>query len=54
MKFAAANAHDYVPLGPLPTSFLDVLDRDPIATVRTLVRVVSIIVFIFHFRAKEL
>lgn len=42
MKFAAAYAQDYVPSGPPPTNFLDVLNRDPIATVRTLVRVVSI------------
>lgn len=42
MKFAAAYAKDYVPSGPPPTNFLDVLNRDPIATVRTLVRVVSI------------
>lgn len=53
MKFAAANARDYVPAGPVPTNFLDVLDRDPIATVRTLVRVVSI-VMLFCFHAKTL
>lgn len=36
-----------------PTSFLDVLNRDPIATVGTLIHVVSIVIFMFHFPTKS-
>ncbi|KAH9950786.1 ribonuclease H-like domain-containing protein [Amylocystis lapponica] len=40
LDFAANSAPEYVPtIGPQPRSFLDAIDRDPIATVRTLVRV---------------
>lgn len=35
------NIPEYVPAGPPPESFLDALERDPVATVRALVRNVS-------------
>lgn len=54
MKFVAANAHDYVPSGPAPINFLDVLNCNPIATVRTLVCVVSVVVLLFCFHANTL
>lgn len=44
MEFAADKAPDYVPSEDVPdpgASFADSISRDPIATVRTLVRVVN-------------
>lgn len=51
MDYAATNADDYEPNGPIPTNFADAIKCDPIATVRTLVRVVSIFrhLVLFHF-----
>lgn len=40
MDYAANDAEDYAPNGLTPTTFIDAINRDPIATVRTLVRVV--------------
>ena len=42
MDYAATNADDYEPNGPMPTNFADAIKHDPIATVQTLVRVASI------------
>lgn len=42
MDYGATNADDYKPNGPIPTNFADAIKSDPIATVQTLVRVVSI------------
>ena len=40
MDYAANDAEDYAPNGLTPMTFIDAINRDPIATVRTLVRVV--------------
>ncbi|KAK7021530.1 hypothetical protein R3P38DRAFT_2780753 [Favolaschia claudopus] len=40
MDFAAPGADDFVPGGAEPRTFLDAIARDPIATVRTSVRVI--------------
>lgn len=42
MKFAEQGAEDFVPTKSMPTDFRGAIKRDPIATVRTLVRVVSL------------
>lgn len=41
MEYAKQNAEDFVPTEPSPTDLGGAIKRDPIATVRTLVRVVS-------------
>lgn len=41
LKHASPNAPDFVPAGASAQTFMDAIDRDPISTVRTLVRVVS-------------
>lgn len=40
LEYASQTAQDYVPTGPEPTSFWDAINRDSIATVRSLVRAV--------------
>jgi hypothetical protein len=42
MDFAATDADDFVPPDAGAETFLDAIDRDPIATVRTTVRIVSL------------
>lgn len=42
LDFAADTSAEYVPHGPSSRSFSDALRRDPIATVRSLIRSVSI------------
>lgn len=46
MDFAAPEAADFVPPAAGARTFLDAINRDPVATVRTTVRVVSIVCFI--------
>jgi hypothetical protein len=41
MDFAAENANEFVPDGPSATTFIDAIDWDPIATVRSVIRAVS-------------
>jgi hypothetical protein len=40
MDFAAPEAGDFVPLDAAAVNFLDAVERDPVATIRTTVRVV--------------
>jgi hypothetical protein len=42
VDFAAENADEFVPDGPLATTFKDAISQDPIATVQSLVRAVSL------------
>ena len=41
LKYVKENAVDFVPNTPAPTTFEDVLRRDPVATTRSLIRGVS-------------
>lgn len=42
IEFSAVNAEEYTPPdGPQATSFVEALQRDPIATIRSLIRSVS-------------
>lgn len=41
MDFATENANEFVPDGPSATTFVDAIDRDPIATIRSVIRAVS-------------
>ena len=41
LEYAKENAADFVPNMPAPTTFEDVLRRDPVATTRSLIRGVS-------------
>lgn len=45
MDFALNKAADFVPEGHPSTTFMDAIDRDPIATVRTVVRVVRLVIW---------
>lgn len=52
LNFASQDAPDFIPSAPPgprteAQSFMDAIDRNPIATVRTVVRVVSPILIIF-------
>lgn len=40
LEYAAPAAPDYVPSGRTPMSFWDAVNRDPIATLRSLIRAV--------------
>lgn len=41
IEFSAVNAEEYTPPdGPQPTTFVEALQRDPIATIRSLIRAV--------------
>jgi hypothetical protein len=38
LNYAIEDVNEFVPEGPLATMFTDAIDRDPIATVRSIVR----------------
>jgi hypothetical protein len=40
MQYADEDAEDFIPSEPIPTDLAGAIRRDPIATVRSLVRVV--------------
>ena len=46
MEYAKETASDYIPIGPDPSSFTDAMSRDPIATLRSLIRAVR--TFVMH------
>ena len=57
MEYAADNAPNYIPHGIAPhrsATFLDSISRDPIAMVRTLVRVVCNMFYICHVLLVQL
>lgn len=43
MQFASDNGRDFEPVGYAANNFVDALERDPIATIRTLIRQVGFI-----------
>ena len=46
MEFSAVDADEYSPPeGPRPTSFIEALERDPIAIIRSLIRSVNVFIY---------
>lgn len=49
MEFAASEANDFDPPAAGAATFMDAIARDPVATIRTTVRVVSLFINKSHF-----
>ena len=49
IEYAAENAVDFIPTGPVSITFAGALNHDPIATVRSLIRSVRLLIQVMVF-----